>query len=115
LQPLTQQLGWQIEEPPPYFTNWKVRPYHAKVLHYCLEAITGEHHAASHRICEIAFAVIMLMLQIPLQLSQNSKLMIFSKNGGKEETKTVSRGRILNIQMCEKSPVKFWKNWGFLL
>jgi hypothetical protein len=49
LQPLTEQLGWQIEEPPPFFTNWKVRPHHAKVLHYCLEAISGEHHTASHR------------------------------------------------------------------
>jgi hypothetical protein len=42
LQPLTEQLGWQIEEEPPFFTHWKVRPHHAKVLHFTLAAISGK-------------------------------------------------------------------------
>ncbi len=41
-QPLTQQLGWQIDEAPPMFTQWTVRLHHAKVLHYTLTATSGQ-------------------------------------------------------------------------
>jgi hypothetical protein len=42
MQPLTEQLGWQIEEEPPFFTSWKVRLHWAPVLHYALSAISGK-------------------------------------------------------------------------
>jgi len=43
LQPLTEQLGWQLEEEPPFFTHWNVRFHWAPVLHCTLAAISGNH------------------------------------------------------------------------
>jgi hypothetical protein len=48
LQPFTEQLGWQIEEEPPFFTDWNVREHWAPVLHFTLSAISGKHCVASH-------------------------------------------------------------------
>ncbi len=43
MQPLTEQLGWQLEEEPPFFTHWNVRFHWAPVLHCTLAAISGNH------------------------------------------------------------------------